>query len=540
MNSTKERIIKKLEDIYLLSGYMDRYGLDVWTSFILCISFFIMIYYYHLANIIEGVRTDWDNQKCNPLFMPFAGFINKPTNKTNFEFTSENFTNCIQFTLKSVSLGAFNPFQKVILIIKKAIQNILDAINLLRALLDRIKRAFHAILRGLYAITINLTLEFQDFIIKLRDVLGKINGILITILYFFFGVYMTIQTLFLSIVDFLTLILIAIAVCIVLYISISMGLISIPFIGPALAAPTIVVGIVTTIIMIIILVLVLIFNIFMMRVLDLSTPPLPSVPSCFAGLTLIPLFNGQSTYIKNIRIGDKLQNGSIVTATMQFSAAEQNIYFLNGVMVTGEHRVFHPTLYWIKVKDHPDSLYLPDFEEPYVYCLNTDTKAFGIADTLFSDWDDIDRKVWNNLRKNCAEYLPLHFIGADIHTYLDSGFQPDTKIKLNNGAVISIREVKINDILWDNTKVLGIITIAGHDITQYKHTFANGASLTGTKNIHINDHNLGTINCMSLESIPTAGTPLLYHLLTDTKFFVANAIKVHDYNYGIDAYLNEL
>jgi hypothetical protein len=41
----------------------------------------------------------------------------------------------------------------------------------------------------------------------------------------------------------------------------------------------------------------------------------------------------------------------------------------------------------------------------------------------------------------------------------------------------------------------------------------------------------------AMRSEPTAMHPVLYHLLTDTKFFIANTINVNDYNYGIDAYL---
>jgi hypothetical protein len=538
MNSIKADIINRLEHIYFVSGYMERYGSDLWITIIMCIVFFCLINSYHLSNTLEVIKGDWSSQKCNPIYMPFAGFINKPTNQSYFDFTADNFTNCIHFTLKGFSIKAINPFQSILKILNKAVQNLLKAFNMFRALIDKLRKEFKKIFDTIYSAGLNLCLEFLTFMIKFRDTMGKINGVLSAALYVLFGTYMTMQSLFLSIIDFLTLILIIIAACIVIYVCVATGLFSIPIVGPGIALPTIIIGLITMIIMILILVLVIMFQIFMMRVLDLSTPPLPSVPGCFSGTTLIPLFESEkSAYIKNIRIGDKLKNGSIVTATIKFSAAEQNIYCLNGVIVTGEHRVFHPVLYWIKVKEHPDSLYLPDFNEPYVYCLNTDTKAFGIADTLFSDWDDVDTKVWNKLREKCVEYLPLSFTGADIHKYLDSGFHSDTKIKLNNGEMIPIDEVKVNDILWDNTKVVGIIEIAGHDIIHYKHTFENGASLVASKNIHINDENLGIINCMTHDSTPIEATPFLYNLLTDTKYFVANAIKVHDYNYGIDAYL---
>ena len=33
--------------------------------------------------------------------------------------------------------------------------------------------------------------------------------------------------------------------------------------------------------------------------------------------------------------------------------------------------------------------------------------------------------------------------------------------------------------------------------------------------------------------------PYLYHLLTDTGYFTVNNIQIHDYNFGIDAYLEK-
>jgi hypothetical protein len=123
---------------------------------------------------------------------------------------------------------------------------------------------------------------------------------------------------------------------------------------------------------------------------------------------------------------------------------------------------------------------------------------------------------------------------------------------LQNGLCVPISEIKVNDVLLAGptemgtnemgTKVLGVIKIAGHDLKQYKHTFSNDSFIFGTKNIHIADVNLGIINCMQSEHVRSEkveSTSVVYHLLTDSKFFLANNIKVNDYNYGIDAYLKK-
>jgi hypothetical protein len=175
--------------------------------------------------------------------------------------------------------------------------------------------------------------------------------------------------------------------------------------------------------------------------------------------------------------------------------------------------------------------------------LNTSEKCFKINDTIYSDWDDIDENVMNKLKNNCPS-IPISFSYCDIHSYLDSGFTNDMSIKLNTGDIIPICDVKINDTLASGDKVLGIFKIAS-DVNIYKYYFNNGESITGTKNIHIQDSNLGIINCMKENNsiIETYIDSMnikepLYHLLTNTGSFVINNIRVNDYNSGIDTYLN--
>ena len=538
---------KKIDELYLMSGYMDKYGKDVWISSILCIIFIILICYFALTNVLEVVKINWPYQRCNPMFMPFAGFINKPVGVSSFEYTAGNFNECINSILIHVAQLAVQPFRIMIAMVGDSIQSLMDSANSLRKTFKSLSTTSEKLIKQIYAGLSNLSVAFINFTVKMKDTMEKTNGMLTSALFVLFGSYMAMESLFLSILDLITLILIIIAAIIVLFIILAMCFFPVPIIGAALSAPFIVSAITTGVIMLAILIPIIWFEVMMLRVLDLSVAPPPAVPSCFAGDTLISLFEKGERCIKDIRLGDILANGGRVNAIMKFAAADQRIYKLNEVIVTGEHRVFHPERKWIKVKDHPESIALPDFQEPYVYCLNTDAKEFMINGTLFSDWDDIDTKVLNDLQQNCHA-LPANFTYADIHTYLARGFHPDTTVKLKDGSIVPLTEVKINDLLAPGThadadtdadtdadaKVLGIIQVSGEGIKLYKHSLGGDSFIRGSKNIHIADNDLGIINSMLSHSEPI---PILYHLLTDTKFFIANGVKVHDYNYGIDAYL---
>jgi len=564
MSSKKDSLSKKkdafslVKELYSATDYMSKYGTDVWITAIVCTTVVYLMTHQYIVNILEVIRADWPNLKCEPLLLPFAGFINKPVGVSNFLFTSDNFNTCVYEILKHITEIAVSPLQMVLTLINKAVSEIVNGVNAIRSLFDSLRCLFTDIFGRFYAIIANLTVEFIHFIVKIKDLSAKAAGVLVNALFILFGSFMAMQSLFLSLLDLMTIIMIAIVCVIVVLIYIAVVhhmMLPIPIVGAAaapIATAFTIKSIIGVLILIGILIPVVMFMVFMMRVLNLSSPPPPQVPGCFAGDTVIPLFQGGVKKIQDIDIGDQLQNGGVVTATIQFAAADQNIYTLNGVFVTGEHRVFHPLLKWIKVKNHPDSVYNPDFIEPYVYCLNTTDKVFIIGETLFSDWDDIDETVIQSLQKNCVAYgfLPDGFNYKDIHTYLDSGFHSTTKVKLQNGLSVPICDIKVNDVLDDGANVMGanvvgIIKIAGHDITQYKHTFINNSVICGTKNIHTDDVNLGIINCMNSENVhsepmqsePMQSEPILYHLLTDKKYFIANNIKVNDYNYGIDAYL---
>ena len=539
-------VVNKIKKLYSTFGYMDKHGSDVWVSVIICITFGLVISYSYYTNVLEVLRSDWVIHRCNPLFIPFAGLIHKPQNQSNLEYTAENFNGCIKSMLKNIADAAIEPFALTIRILNEACQKLIESFNLLRVLYKNLRNNYGNAIKQVYSGMVNLVISFIEFLVKMKDSMSKIHAILTTTFYSIVGAYLSMQSLFTNIIVFIIFILITIAGIIITLIILYVILFSIPFVGAAVGTPVLISSIVVTIIMICILIPILWFKFELMRAMGLTSPPTPAVPGCFSGDTEIELVSIDKTHytrkqFKNINIGDILKHGGKVTAFMKISSETQNIYNLNGVIVTGEHRVFNKSqLKWIKVKEDPNSIHIPDFDQPFVYCLNTDEKFFKINDTTYSDWDDIDENVINKLKTNCPS-MPMNFTYSDIHTHLDSGFTSDMIITLNHGETIAICDVKVNDILASGDKVVGVFKIASHDVDIYKYDFNNNITITGTKNIHIRDNNLGIINCMKenrgvIQSINIKEP--LYHLLTDTGSFVINNIRVNDYNYGIDVYLN--
>jgi len=115
---------------------------------------------------------------------------------------------------------------------------------------------------------------------------------------------------------------------------------------------------------------------------------------CFHPLTDVKLKNGQFKCMKDIDLGDILEDGSIVESVMKIDNKKESIPFYsintkNGdILVTGSHLVFDKeNNTFIKVQDYKKAK-LTDIKFDWFSCLITDTHKIPIKDEFFWDWED--------------------------------------------------------------------------------------------------------------------------------------------------------
>lgn len=528
-----ETIFTKVNNLYNKKGFLEKYGTDVWISVIIFLIFFISMSYYHVFNNIQPIISDWDNQKCNPSVIPFAGLINKSADTTVFEFTGNNFTGCIQTILKTVAADAFKPVYYIMKSFTDIFNDLSKSLDGIRAMFNKIRISIKTFSEDVMSRILNITIPIFQFVINMKDMLAKTNGVLGGTVFTLFGVYYTLKSSIGAAIDFIVTILYVLAGMIISLLIIS----AIPIIG----IPAEIAVIPLLAIFMAVLIPTTLIQGAAYEVLDMSPQLLPGVPGCFAKNTKISKFNNEDkkyidVNISDIEVGDKLDDTTHVTGVIKFSSEKQKIYNLYDVIVTGEHRVLHNTMGWIKVKNHPDSIAINDFKEPFVYCLITNSKTFKIGDIVYSDWDDIDDNVMRDIKTNC-KFIPENFKKEDIHYYLDNGFHGDTNIIMENLNSLNLENIQVNDVLFGGVKVLGKVkidalnTIGVYKLNKYKSI---SCELIGSPNIELDKGDLGNYN-ISDDKIENVS--FLYQLITDTGYFYINGLKIKDYNYGIDKYI---
>jgi hypothetical protein len=123
------------------------------------------------------------------------------------------------------------------------------------------------------------------------------------------------------------------------------------------------------------------------------------IGKCFHPDTKLKLQNGQIVMMKDINLGDILENGSIVQSTMKISNKDKNthedLYKLTGsgvngedILVTGSHLIYNKQhKYFHKVELLPD-ITISTISTDWFSCLITNDHKIKIGNELFWDWED--------------------------------------------------------------------------------------------------------------------------------------------------------
>lgn len=524
---SEDDIGSKLNKLYDKATFMDKHGLDMWLAFIIFICFLVAILYYHVLNNLQPIKADWLNKRCNPEVLPFAGIINNGGDTTPMEFTANNFTYCVRSILENIANYSFQPIQYSLSIISSTFSILANSMNAIREHFDYLRNSVSNITKIIFGRALNFVIPVIQFVLHIKAILNKASAAMSASINSVMAAYLGAQSLMLFLVKMFIVVLVAIVVIVAAFWMI-------PFIGPPLA-------IAGTATFMLLLIPTIRIQLFMNDILKLQTASPPEPPACFSKHTKLVLKSKNIKSIDAIEIGDVLIDDSIVTGIMKLSSNNQTAYVLHGVVVTGNHSVYHNEKGWISVEEHPDSSILNNFSEPFVYCINTDKKTICLGNTIYADWDDLDEIDIKDLQKTCVNIglLPNTFTMKDIHYYLDNGFHEESCVKLQYGKNTTIKNVDIGDILLNGEKVVGKIKIDAKNIQGVYYFDINGIKVKCSKNITIRENltESGQKNTSFMHGNEIIGVDYLYNIITDLGTLNISGIIVNDYNSGLEKFL---
>jgi len=159
---------------------------DLFKSILIIVLFFILYLLNALASGKKYVEDNWATMRCNPSVMPFA-------NKFGHD-TTENFHYCIQNMQGDYMNYLMEPINYTIDLMNKSATNANFGLQGSRNFMSNFRFMSADIFKNIFGVFLNTLIVFQTMIIKMKDMLGKVVGVIAAMMYILQGSLQTMDS----------------------------------------------------------------------------------------------------------------------------------------------------------------------------------------------------------------------------------------------------------------------------------------------------------------------------------------------------------
>lgn len=278
---------------------------------------------------IDEIKKNWHKYRCNPMIMPFAGFFGKDT--------GENFVQCVSEIQKFKMIDFLNPVNIMLSLFDDVINTAFDSLNNFRKYISSITGNVLKIFSEVFGVFQNLIIAFHSIIIRMKDMMSKLTGVMITILHVVDGTIKTGESMWK---------------------------------GPAGKV---------------------------IRTVSCFHPDteihlLNGIVKKITEIDVDDVLEDGSIVHATMRLKGNIENKNTTDNTTEQLNDYYKIYDTKHqkyVYVTGEHLVYDPSKCgFVKTKNYSLATHVPDLHTDFVYSLITDTHKLQFGNITFWDWDD--------------------------------------------------------------------------------------------------------------------------------------------------------
>ncbi len=128
------------------------------------------------------IQKNWPLYRCNPPYWVFSKNI------------TEDFNYCVQSTQTNMMGYLLEPINSLIGSLTSVGTQFSGAINNVRVMFSSIRDFVTSIIQNVFGVFLNLIIEFQKMMISIKDMLGKMIGVVATLMYVLDGSIKTMQS----------------------------------------------------------------------------------------------------------------------------------------------------------------------------------------------------------------------------------------------------------------------------------------------------------------------------------------------------------
>lgn len=288
-----------------------------WVNFIyINLAFVAQVVAIYYFTAVQQIKDNWPKYRCNPMYMPLSDDI------------QSDFVYCIQSMQTNYMGYLLQPLTYITSNLSAMGAGFVNNIDSIRYMMSNIRTFLTTISEGIFSVFLNIIISFQKIMISIKDLVGKMIGVMVAMMYIMDGSLKTINS-------------------------------------------------------------------------SWNGPPgqmVRALGKCFHPETKIKLNDGSVKMMKDLHLGDVLENGVRIMATMQLenSSGEEKLYKLekmgvdgSDIYVTGKHMVYSEKHHkYIYVKEFDGAIEQDEVKSEWFSCLITYTHTIPIGQLVFWDWED--------------------------------------------------------------------------------------------------------------------------------------------------------
>ena len=157
-------------------------GID-WINFLYVnLGFIAQVAAMYYLSAISDIKKNWPKYRCNPMFMPLSDNID------------QDFVYCVQNMQTSFMGYLLQPINYIVSNLAFAGGEITHSLDFVRTVVSNIRSFFTDITQNIFGVFLNLIIEFQKITISIKDLIGKLIGVMVTVMYVMDGSVKTMQS----------------------------------------------------------------------------------------------------------------------------------------------------------------------------------------------------------------------------------------------------------------------------------------------------------------------------------------------------------
>ena len=142
------------------------------------VSILSSLYLFALSQV-SFLKKNWPKYRCHPMYMPMAGLVG--------EDVTTNFTKCTMKGFQDYSGYVMDPITSQFSVFNSIIGDISGAMTDMRSMMSDVRGGFLGIVSTVFGKIENLMSQFQHIIIRMRTLLARVTGVMMSFVYIFYG-----------------------------------------------------------------------------------------------------------------------------------------------------------------------------------------------------------------------------------------------------------------------------------------------------------------------------------------------------------------